>query len=169
MYFTRPLDPKYNRVEFSSGNELLDNYFRRQARQDVKRKLAACFVIIDEKSGKISGFYTLSSAGIAQRFVPDSFRKKLPKSYNTLPAILIGRFAVDIEFQGSGIGKLLLIDALKRCHNTSDYIGAFAVIVDPIDMEAEKFYEKHGFIKLPDSGKMFLPMKTIENLFVVRN
>ena len=79
--------------------------------------------------------------------------------------ILLGRLAVDYRFQGNGVGKLLLIDSLKRCHETSKSIGAFAVIVDPLDNNAERFYHKYGFIKLEDSGKMFLPMKTINQLF----
>jgi len=58
-----------------------------------------------------------------------------------------------------------LIDSLKRCHDTSKSVGTFAVVVDPLDKEAEKFYKKYGFISLPDSGKMFLPIKTIEELF----
>ena len=78
---------------------------------------------------------------------------------------MLGRLAIDKNFQGKGIGKILLIDALKRCFGASDSIGAFAVIVDPLDKEAERFYKKYGFIKLPDSGKMFLPMKTIRELF----
>jgi len=77
----------------------------------------------------------------------------------------LGRLAIDKDFQGKGIGRILLIDALKRCFDTSVSIGAFAVIVDPLDNEAEMFYEKYGFVKLPDSGKMFLPMKTIKELF----
>jgi hypothetical protein len=59
----------------------------------------------------------------------------------------------------------LLIDALKRSYEISKTIGSFAVVVDPIDQDAEDFYVKYGFIKLPDSGKMFLPMKTINQLF----
>jgi len=58
-----------------------------------------------------------------------------------------------------------LVDALKRCFELSVLLGSFAVIVDPLDLEAELFYKKYGFIKLPDSGKMFLPMRTIEQLF----
>ena len=77
----------------------------------------------------------------------------------------IGRLAIDNKFQGQGVGKLILIDALKRSYELSKIIGSFAVIVDPIDKNAEHFYEKYGFIKLPDSGKMFLPMKTIGLIF----
>jgi hypothetical protein len=59
----------------------------------------------------------------------------------------------------------LLIDALKRSYEASHEIGSFAVVVDPIDKEAEKFYEKYDFIKLPDSGKMFIAIKTLKKLF----
>jgi predicted GNAT family N-acyltransferase len=97
--------------------------------------------------------------------VPSDIRKKLPGSYKSIPTTLLGRLAIDNKFQGQGIGKLILIDALKRCYEISKTIGSFAVIVDPIDKDAENFYVKYGFIKLPDSGKMFLPMKTINQLF----
>ncbi len=164
-YLTEPLDPKHDRDNFSSGKDLLDNYFWKQAKQDVKRKLSACFVLVDKETHRISGYYTLSSNSITNDLIPHSFRKKLPKSYSSIPTILLGRLAIDRGFQGTGIGKILLIDSLKRCYDTSNSIGAFAVIVDPLDFEAERFYEKYGFIKLPDSGKMFLPMKTIKELF----
>jgi GNAT superfamily N-acetyltransferase len=164
-YLTEPLDNKHNRSGFSCGKDLLDNYFRRQAKQDVKRKLSACFVMADKKSGKVKGYYTLTGSSVSNELIPDSFRKKLPKSYSSLPTILLGRLAIDKDFQGQGIGKVLLIDSLKRCYETSDSIGAYAVIVDPLDNDAELFYEKYGFIKLYHSGKMFLPIKTIKELF----
>ncbi len=58
-----------------------------------------------------------------------------------------------------------MIDALKRCYLISKEIGSFAVVVDPIDEEAEKFYQRYGFIKLPDSKKMILATKTLKELF----
>lgn len=164
-YLTEPLDNKHSRDKFSCGKDLLDNYFWTQAKQDVKRKLSACFVLVDNETGKISGYYTLSSSSISNDLIPESFKKKLPKSYLSIPTVLLGRLAIDKGFQGKGIGKLLLIDSLKRCYDTSKSIGTFAVIVDPLDKEAERFYEKFGFINLPDSGKMFLSVKTIEELF----
>ena len=60
---------------------------------------------------------------------------------------------------------MILIDAINRSFELSKTIGSFAVVVDPIDKDAERFYDKYGFIKLPDSGKMFLPMRTIRQLF----
>ncbi len=164
-YLTEPLNSKHNKQDFSCGKVLPDNYFWKQAKQDVKRKLSACFVLVDEGTKKISGYYTLSGSSIPNNLIPEFYKKKLPKSYLSIPAILLGRLAVDKDFQGKGIGKILLIDSLKRCYETSESIGAFAVIADPLDRDAERFYEKYGFIKLPDSGKMFLPMKTIKELF----
>lgn len=164
-YLTEPLDSKHNKENFSCGKDLLDNYFWKQAKQDVKRKLSACFVLVDKEANRISGYYTLSSNSISHNLIPDSFKKKLPKSYLSIPTILLGRLAVDNNYQGKGIGKTLLIDSLKRCFDTSDSLGVFAVIVDPLDKEAERFYDKYGFIKLPDSKKMFIPMKTIKELF----
>jgi len=164
-HLTEPLDSKHNREAFSCGKGLLDNYFWRQANQDVKRKLAACFVMVDKETKRISGYYTLSSNSISNDLIPELYRKKLPKSYNLIPTILHGRLAIDRNFQGKGFGKILLIDSLKRSADISESIGAFAVIVDPLDNDAERFYKKYGFIKLPDSGKMFLPMKTIKLLF----
>lgn len=164
-YLTIPLDSTHDKSSFSCGKEMLDNYFWKQAKQDVKRKLAACFVSIDQDINKIKGYYTLSSNSISNDMVPDFFKKNLPNSYSDIPTILMGRLAIDKEFQGKGFGTMLLIDALKRCFDISDSVGAFAIIVDPLDEAAEEFYLKYGFIKLPGSGKMFLAMKTVRELF----
>lgn len=163
-YLAEPLSSAHKKDKFKCGIELLDNYLKRQAKQDVKKKHSVCFVYTNE-SDEITGYYTLSGNSISNDLIPDDFRKKLPKSYKSIPVILLGRLAVDAKLQGKGIGKLLLIDALKKSYDASNTIGAFAVVVDPIDKQAELFYEKFGFIKLPDSGKMFLPMKIIKQLF----
>ena len=159
------LNSTHKKSDFSCGKEMLDTYIQKQANQDVKRKLSACFVISERKTNLIKGYYTLSNNSIPSEFIPDRIRKKLPKTYESIPTTLLGRLAIDDRFQGQGMGKLLLIDALKRSYQISKTIASFAVVVDPIDQDAENFYNKYGFIKLPDSGKMFLPMKTISQLF----
>lgn len=162
---SEPLDSTHKKSDFSCGKELLDIYIQKQANQDVKRKLSACFVFIETGTNLIKAYYTLSNSSVPSGFIPDKIRKKLPSAYKSIPTALLGRIAIDSRFQGQGIGKLLLIDALKRSYEISKTIGSFAVVVDPIDRAAENFYDHYGFIKLPDSGKMFLPMKTIGQLF----
>ena len=163
-YLTNPLDSKHKKSEFTCGNTYLDNYIQKQAKQDIKRKLSACFVLSNEEN-EIRGFYTLSNAGIPRELIPENISKKMPRAYESLPVTLLGRLAINEKNKGQGLGKLLLIDALKRSFEVSKVIGSMAVIVDPIDENAISFYNKFGFISLPDSEKMFLSMKTIEQLF----
>ena len=164
-YLTSLLAGAHEKAHFSCGNEMLDGYLHKQAKQDMKRKLSACFVLSDDGK-EIKGFYTLSSASIQRSQLPEPIIKKLPPSYNDLPVTLLGRLAVDVRFKGQGIGKLLLIDALKRSYETSmASIASMAIVVDPIDDAAINFYSKYGFILLPGSGRMFITMNTVEQLF----
>ncbi|HFA51998.1 MAG TPA: GNAT family N-acetyltransferase, partial [Bacteroidetes bacterium] len=143
-YLTVPLDAKHKKSEFACGNTFLDNYIQKQAKQDIKRKLSACFVWSDEENN-IKGFYTLSNAGIPREAMPDEISKKLPRVYESLPVTLLGRLAIREKNKGQGLGKLLLVDALKRSCEASEVIGSMAVIVDPIDENAIKFYGRFGF------------------------
>jgi predicted GNAT family N-acyltransferase len=158
-------DKKHKRNEFDCGKELLNNYLKVQAGQDIKRKLSACFVLADKETDCIQGYYTLSNNSIPLSCFPEPIKRKLPQSYDSIPTTLLGRLAVDRKFKGKGLGKILLIDAMRRSYELSKEIGSFAVVVDPIDREAELFYERYDFIKLPDSEKMFIAIKTLKELF----
>jgi predicted GNAT family N-acyltransferase len=159
------LDKKHNRKDFDCGKELLNNYLKNQAGQDVKRKLSACFVLAEKETNGILGYYTLSNNSISLSCFPEPIRRKLPHSYASIPTTLLGRLAIDRNFKGKGLGKILLIDALRRSYEISKEMGSFAVVVDPIDREAELFYQKYDFIKLPDSEKMFIAIRTLKELF----
>jgi len=159
------LDKKHNRKDFDCGKELLNDYLKTQAGQDVKRKLSVCFVLADSETKVIQGYYTLSNSSIPLSSFSEQIQKKLPKSYKSIPTTLLGRLAIDKKYQGKGIGKILLIDALKRSYGISNEIGSFGIIVDPIDEEAKGFYQKYDFIELPDSKKMFIATQTLKELF----
>ena len=164
-YLTKPLDNSSNRMNFCCGKSTLDHYIQKQVNQDIRRKLAVCFIIPDA-ANQMKGYYTLSNDSISLDNLPENLRMKFPKAYTHLPVTLLGRLAVDQKFQGTGLGKMLLIDALKRSYEVSlKSIGSIAVVVSPLDIDAEAFYKKFGFFSLNDSRKMFLPMKTISQLF----
>jgi hypothetical protein len=91
-----PLDVGHDRVLFNSSSEPLDRYFREQVTQDVRRRVAACFVALSEER-RIAGFYTLASASLLLADLPVSLGKKLPR-YPTVPAVRLGRLAVDQTF-----------------------------------------------------------------------
>ena len=153
-----PLAAAYDRAAFSSESGPLNRYLREQVTQDVRRRVAACFVALaDEK--RIAGYYTLASASLLLADLPASTGKKLPR-YPTVPTVRMGRLAVDQAFKGQGLGGALLADALERAARSE--IAAYALMVDAKDEAAAAFYRHHGFIALPDSPfTLFLPLATV--------
>lgn len=163
-FLLAPLDAAHDRAGFDGGSEPLNRYLREQATQDIRRRIAACFVaLIDGPEGpRIAGYYTLASASLVLADLPASTSKKLPR-YPTVPAVRMGRLAVDLEFKGQGLGGALLADALHRAARSE--IAAFAMVVDAKDDAATAFYKHHGFIALPDSSlTLFLPLATVQQL-----
>ena len=159
------LGREHNRSSFTCGNSVLDRYFHQQVSQDMKAKVCTCFVFCEEGNSLVKGYYTLSGASIPRELIPADVQKKLPR-YPELPVTLLGRLAINKNYKGRGFGEFLLLDALKKSYEVlKTAVGSMAVIVEPIDETAKKFYAKYGFIKLPDSEKMFMAMKTIADLF----
>ncbi len=160
---SEPLAPIHDRESFRCGAPELDSYLRVQATQDMRRKVAAVYVLVDRPApATIAGYYTLSSFAVETSGLPEEMRKKLPR-YPLTPAALIGRLARDLRFPGTG--GYLLADALKRVIRHSTQIAAAAVVVDVKNEAARKFYIKHGFLPLRGaSGRLFLPIKTIQSL-----
>jgi ribosomal protein S18 acetylase RimI-like enzyme len=137
----------------------LDRYLREQVTQDVRRRVAACFVATTDGK-RIAGYYTLASASLLLAELPASTGKKLPR-YPTVPAVRMGRLAVDQGFKGQGLGSALLADALGRAARSE--VAAYALMVDAKDDAAANFYRHHGFIALPDSPRtLFLPLATAQ-------
>jgi ribosomal protein S18 acetylase RimI-like enzyme len=164
ILFISPLGSEHKKSKkiFNCDKPVLNEYIKSFAGQDIKRNLSACFVL-ENGAHDIIGYYTISNDGIPKTQLPDDFVKKLP--YNSLPVTLLGRLAVDVSYKGKGYGEMLLMDALKKCYENRTVIASAAIIVDPIDENAIKFYAKYGFILLPDSSRMFLAMETLDNLF----
>lgn len=152
------LDVAHDRSSFDSGSQPLNRYLREQVNQDVRRRVAACFVALAQNQ-RIAGYYTLASASLLLADLPASMSKKLPR-YPTVPAVRMGRLAVDQAFKGQGLGGALLADALARAARSE--IAAYALLVDAKDEVAAAFYTHNGFIELPDSPhSLFLPLANI--------
>jgi predicted GNAT family N-acyltransferase len=162
-----PLDTKkHNRAAFSCEQETLDRYLKERANQEVRKQVAAVYILTSD-GRTIAGYYTLSQYSIEPGEVPPDLVQKLrlPK-YDRLPASLLGRLARNKEFKGQGIGELLLMDALKRALQLSLHIASVAVVVDAIDENARQFYQRYGFIDVPDrAGRLFIPMQSVAELF----
>lgn len=156
-YRIRALDNETATADFRCGEEALDEYLHRYARQDVKRGVARVFVATPADLGtEVAGFYTLSAASVAAEKLPESLRKKLPRY--PVPAALLGRLAVSERAQGQGLGSILLVDACKRVAAASQTLAVAAIIVDAKSPAAAAFYKHFGFVELPGQpGRWMLP------------
>jgi GNAT superfamily N-acetyltransferase len=154
------LTDDHDRASFSCGQESLDRYFRTQVTQDRRRRVATCFVAVESDSLRVAAYYTLASAGIPLTELPSEIAKKLPR-YPSIPAVRMGRLAVDRRFQRRGLGGALLADALTRVLTSP--VAAYALLVDAKDEDAVAFYRHHGFIPLRSQPRaLFLPVATAE-------
>jgi predicted GNAT family N-acyltransferase len=152
------LAEQHDRRGFSCGVESLDLYFKAQAGQDVRRHANAVFVLTrTNEPERVLGYYTLCAMTVAQGEVPDAARKFIPR-YPLVSATLIGRLAVAKDHQGKCLGSILLADALQRAFMSASTVGSSMVVVDALDETAAAFYTAHGFIRLPDSNRLVLPM-----------
>jgi ribosomal protein S18 acetylase RimI-like enzyme len=149
------LKASHNYADFSCGSPPLDRYIKEQATQDIRRRIASCFVAVDANN-RVAGYYTLASASVPLADFPPAVVKKLPR-YPSVPSIRLGRLAVDQDFKGLGLGKALLGNATYRAANSE--IASFALIVDAKDESAVAFYRYHDFLSLPGMpSTLFLPL-----------
>src|SRR5579863_8644727 len=155
------LGREHDRGRFTCGVESLDVYLKTQASQDMRRKANAVFVLVPTASPQtIAGYFTLCAYGIGPGVIPEEARKHIPK-YPVVSATLIGRLALSLDFQGKGLGSFLLAEALRKACANAAVVGSSMVVVDAIDENAARFYVAHGFVRLPDSMRLMLPMRTI--------
>jgi GNAT superfamily N-acetyltransferase len=154
-------DKSQQRQEFDCGIAELNRYVHQQMSQDAKRNIAAPFVLLNEN--QVIGFYTLSASSVNVSDLPAALIKKLPK-YPLVPVALLGRLAVDKNYQKQGLGDFLLMDALKRAVVLSEQIAIMAVVVDAINDSASRFYQQYGFEELT-ANRLFLPLQKLANVF----
>lgn len=145
----------HDRSAFTCGVPALDDWFRTRASQDLRRRVAQVFIALDDDA--IVGFYSLSMFTLALDSIPADLAKKLPR-YDAIPAALIGRLARHTRVAGTGIGDLLVADAVTRVLAAAETVAAYAIVVDTKDERGRAFYRSHGFIPLPSrQDRLFLP------------
>lgn len=158
-FLTEALAPQHDRSSFTCGVEPLDRYLRQHATQDIRRRIANCFVMIERTTGDIAGYYTLSGTSLLLTDLPQTMVKRLPR-YPAVPAALLGRLAVATAFQNRHLGASLLADAALRASRAD--LAVFAVVTDPKDDNARRFYLKHGFMELPGAPlRLFAPVDSL--------
>lgn len=136
------LGAAHDRGAFRCGEAALDRHFQTHATQDIRRRVASCSVVVETLTGQVAAYYTLSAASVPLVDLQPEETKHLPR-YPTLPAVRIGRLAVDQRFQKRGLGTALLADAALRTLQAPPAVPAF--LVDAKNDGAVAFYERYGF------------------------
>jgi GNAT superfamily N-acetyltransferase len=162
IFQIRPLDAAIATADFHCGSVPLNDYIRRYASQDVRKNVARVFVATPEKNPQqLAGFFTLSAGSVSCSSLPATLARKLPRY--PIPVALIGRLAVDNNFQGKGLGSILLADACQKVSLASAVLAVAGIIVDAKDDKAITFYEHFGFIPLQgQTDRMLLPASVFQ-------
>lgn len=156
-----PLGKVHDRAAFRSGAAALDDWFARRAGQDARRDVARVFVAVEANQPRqVLGFYSIGAYTIAVDDLPDEAARKLPR-YDVIPAALLGRLARSENVKGTGLGAVLLADALRRILTAAEALAVHAVVVDAKDARAAAFYRSFSFMPFRvHPTKLFLPSAT---------
>lgn len=157
-----PLTRQHNRKIFDCGDEEVTRFLREKALQDQERDLSRTMVLIDENTSpsKILGYHTLLMSQVRQEEIPND----RPRITRGIPVILLGQLGIDVHFQGRGFGDLLLMDAQARTAEIAEKVGIRAMMLDARNERLAEWYEKHDFIRFPESLRMFKSIQAIRKL-----
>lgn len=150
----------HDRSRFDCGVPELNTFLKSTARQHSDKGISRTFVLIDEGSTVIMGFFSLTLCEVIAEKLPAGYAKKYP--HHGLPAVRLARLAVSRSHQGRKYGELLLSEAIHRTVLIADQAGGIGLFVDAKDDSARSFYERYGFVALPHQPlHLFLPIETL--------
>lgn len=160
-----PLARSHNRKAFDSGEPEVTDFLRTKALQDQERDLSRTMVLVEEAgvSTKIIGYHTLVMSLVKQEEIPND----RPVIKRGIPVILLGQIGVDVNFHKQGYGELLLMDAQARCDEISRKVGVRALMLDARNERLAAWYEKHDFVRFPNSLRMFKSVAAIRKLKLI--
>jgi GNAT superfamily N-acetyltransferase len=150
---------------FSCLDSLLDTYLQCYAWQDQQAMKNICYLLVNQDR-HIIGFFTLGTSTIKGTHLPFQVQALTKSRNGHHPILMIKRFAVGAEFQGKGFGRHLLIAALKQAAISSHLIGASALFINQIDGTTAAFFQKLGFIPLPNQQKLCIAIKQLHKMFL---
>lgn len=163
-WITLPFAEGHDAADFDCGNPTLSDWIRQYAGQHERRGLARTYVLVRPGESRVMGYYALATTSIQFDVVPSKHAKKLPRR-SPIPAVLIGRLAVDRSLHGQGLGAVLLIDAMRKADSVAGQVGVQSIVVHAMDDEVKGFYTKRGFEELLDDPRhLFIPMPVVRRL-----
>ncbi len=158
-----PLSKLHDRESFDCGSPPLNTFLKQTARQHAEKGISRTFVLVEGDAiapKPILGFFALNVCQIRSEELAPADAKRLPRD---AAGVRLGRLAVAAAMQRQGIGRLLLVAAMKKFMEVYETAGGIGLFVDAKDHEAKRYYEQFGFTSLPSNElQLFLPVRTIE-------
>ncbi len=139
-----PFTASHATESFVSGIPVLDEWLKRRALKNEVTGASHTFVIC--KDEQVVGYYALATGSVEHRDAPGKIRRNMP---DPIPVMVLGRLAVDQQWQHSGLGRGLLKDALLRSLSVSKHAGVRALLVHALSEDAKNFYAHNGFLESP--------------------
>jgi len=159
-----PLGAEIDTSTFRCGESTLDLWLQKHAMKNETEGASRTYVSC--AGNHIAGFYSLAAGAITHRVAIGRVRRNMP---DPIPALVLGRLAVDREWQHHGLGASLLMDALLRCLGAAETIGARVILVHALSESTKRFYQRFGFRESPvNKLTLMLPIKDIQTTFALR-
>jgi GNAT superfamily N-acetyltransferase len=148
---------------FDCGREELNRYLLRYALQNQQAGAAQTYVGV--VGDAIVGYYTLTVGQVTLEDAPERVKKGMAR--HPVPIMLLARLAIGRRWQGQGVGKALLRDAMQRTLQAADIAGIRAFAVHAKDEEARRFYEHFDFTPSPtDPMHLFVLLKDVRRILL---
>lgn len=154
-----PLSPPHDCTAFDCGDDGLNAWLRKRAPKNEAAHGSRCFVVCD--GARVVGFYALAAGSVEHERAPAAVRRNMP---DPIPAIVLGRLAVDKTLQNRGLGADLLHDAVLRARRAAQEIGARVILCQALNERAKCFYMRHGFIESTVEGVVMLDLRRIDTI-----
>lgn len=160
IWHEEPIGKQHDRGAFDCGDEALNQFLNRHARQSHEKGGAKTYLAVSENNEKVLGYYSLSPASIAYERAPEVIKRGLAR--HDVPVFRLGRLAIDLSVQSQGLGGQLLLAAGRRCLLVAAQVGGVALLIDAKNERVAEWYASYGAVPLLDAHlSLLLPFKTI--------
>lgn len=140
------LNDEHDVANFESGQPSLDDFLKERARKNAKNSATVTYVACCDGTNGVAGYFSLATGAVMRGDAPKNIARNMPRE---IPVIVLGRLAVDRDYQGTGLGSGLLAEAIDKSLSASEHIGVRALLVHAIDENAAGFYQANGFVAMP--------------------
>lgn len=148
----QPLDTHHRLEVFDCGKPALTDWLQRHARQAQGSGSARTFVVCDGE--RVAGYFSLTVGQVDTIEAPERIRRGMGQY--PIPLVILARLAVDLDYQGQGLGFSMLQDAIRRTLAIAGQAGIRALLTHPIDGGAEAFYRRFGFEPTPENDRQLI-------------